>query len=69
MVVLWGGISGACRMQLDCPVLAFDDVLQRGRDGATAFSPPPLRHDDTATLVGGLRWLLSSSLSPSSVCL
>lgn len=51
VVVLWGEPSSKAKSSLPCPVVTFDEVLQRGRAGAHSFRPPPITRDTLATLV------------------
>ena len=50
-ITLWGQPSARARQMLDCPVLAFDEVMARGREAQAGFQPVPAARDALATLV------------------
>lgn len=51
MVILWGDVTEACRAALPCPVLSFDEVLQRGGRDAADFAVVAPKPESLATLV------------------
>ena len=51
MITLWGQPSGRARQALSCPVLSFDEVMERGREGLGGFRPAAVDAGTLATLV------------------
>lgn len=50
-MVLWGEPSDRCKISLECPVLSFSEVLEKGSRTVKSFKVADVAPSDTATLV------------------
>ena len=50
-ITLWGQPSARARQTLDCPVLAWEEVMTRGKERQADFLATPVRGDTIATHV------------------